>query len=165
MKNLYKLINKPAWVIALRTLPMIALAFYGVAPTAQAEPLIENTGTTVKPSDSKDIPSQTDTRPAQGQRLTPHKFYKGASPGSNESVEVSNTGTSSTNEAIGTSTIIRNRATGVGTGATYRNKSIGTGTSYRNGTPDTSNAGTTNMGTTSPGTTSSGTPGGGSSAR
>jgi hypothetical protein len=175
MKNLYRLKNQPAWVIALSTLPMLALTFY--AGAAQAEPLIERTGTTTTPSDSKGISSQTDTRPAQGQRLTPHKFYKGASPGSDESAEESSTGTSSTTEAIGTTTIIRNRATGIGTGTTYRNEPIGTGTSYRDSTPGndisgsstsdtgTTNTGTTNMGTTNTGTTNTGTSSGGSSPR
>jgi hypothetical protein len=182
MKNLYKLKSQPAWVIALSTLPMLALAFYAGAPTAQAEPLIERTGTTVIPSNSKGISSQTDTSPAQGQRLTPHKFYKGASPGSDGSAEESSTGTSSTKEAIGTSTIIRNGATGVGTGTTYRNEPIGTGTSYRDGTSDTdtsgsrtsdtgststgtSNTGTSSTGATNTGTSSPGTSGGGNSAR
>jgi hypothetical protein len=168
MKNLYKLKNLPAWIIALSTTPVLALGIFADSETAQAEPLIDRNGPTVTPSDSKGTSSKTDTGPAQGQRLTPHKFYKGASPGSDNSAEESSTGTSSTNEARGTSTIIRNGATGVGTGTTYRNAPIGTGTSYRSGTPDTetlgrntsdtstNNTSTNNTGTSRPGISSSG---------
>jgi hypothetical protein len=162
MKNLYKLKNQPAWLIALSILPVLALAFYAGGPTAQAEPLIKRTGTTATPSENKGTSSQTDTSPAQGQRLTPHKFYKGANPSSNDSADESSAGTSSANEAIGTSTIIRNGATGIGTGTTYRNEPIGTGTSYRGGTPDTDTSGSS---TSDTGTTNTGTSGGGSSAR
>lgn len=136
MKNLFKN-NKLNCDIALKKYPILLSAFCIAVPVAMAEPLIKKTDTIVLPSDnSSSTKTPENANAAKGERLTPHRYYKGANPGSESSSDGSDIGATSQTEVTGVSagTRIRNRNTGIGTGTSYRNDPAGTGTSYREGT-------------------------------
>lgn len=120
MKNSFKLKRQLTCEIALKTLPVLTFAFCVGVPVAIAEPLIKGTESTATPSDNSSIittPTDPNATDSNSRRLTPHKYYKGANPSSeNNSEESKNTGTTYRNEATGSGTRFRNGTKGIGTG-------------------------------------------------
>lgn len=154
MKNSFRLKKQLTCGIALRSFSVLTFAFCIWVSVATAEPLIKGTDSTIMPSDNSSSPTtQSDPNAAKGERLTPHKYYKGANPTTENTSDGSTTDSTYRNEATGTGTVMRsrNRTPDIGTGTSYKNEPVGTGTSYKNGTPETdpSDIGATTSGSSS----------------